>query len=717
MGSISRRKRAAGTGQADQSDQITLWLLRALTYRDHAVSLMDARGWGAEELLNVAGLDSSAANAGDKAAVRRGAKARLEELESGETQRSHDVFDNVALLGPLLELNKGEQELLAFAVLLNADEHLNECVTGLLKRCRGSAHAALHTLAHVLGEPLTVLEGALRADSPLGRSGLIRFRPGEASRGLDCLELDDVAGQVLTTSAATGVQLVDRLLATARPAELGFDDYRHVEEDVALIRGYLAQAVKRRVPGVNILLHGPPGTGKTELAHLIAGDVASDVISVRCEDLYGEPMSRIERLRNYQLAQALFARKGDAVVIFDELEDAFPTPPPGPMFAHRNVHHDKAWANQQVESNPSPSVWISNSIDQLDAALVRRFDLIVELRRPPIAVRERIVRRYLPELATDDEWVGRVASDERVTPADVARAARIARIVGLGDRASARGRVDRVLDLNLTARTGPRPARYRHDAARYDLSLLNTSVPIDELVAGLARGNGGSICLYGPPGTGKTAFVHHVADHLQTPVVHTLASDLLSCWVGGTEKAFAAMFRNAREDGAILFLDEGDSFLRDRAGARQTWEVTQVNELLVQMERFEGLFFCSTNLMEGLDPAVFRRFAVKVRFDPLTAAQRWRMAGTLLTEVGRRPRGPARAALERQVRGLDGLTAGDVAAARRRFEVCGQRPTAEEVVAALTEELEARGAAPRRGSLGFRGATDRTGEPACGSRR
>ena len=64
------------------------------------------------------------------------------------------------------------------------------------------------------------------------------------------------------------------------------------------------------------------------------------------------------------------------------------------------------------------------------------------------------------------------------------------------------------------------------------------------------------------------------------------------------------MFEEAKEEGAVLLLDEADSFLQDRASLKQSWEVTQVNELLTQMESFDGLFVCSTNLMDKLDLAI-----------------------------------------------------------------------------------------------------------------
>ena len=70
-----------------------------------------------------------------------------------------------------------------------------------------------------------------------------------------------------------------------------------------------------------------------------------------------------------------------------------------------------------------------------------------------------------------------------------------------------------------------------------------------------------------------------------------------------------------------MLLDEADSFLRDRSGARNSWEVTAVNEMLTQMETFDGIFIASTNLMDQLDAASLRRFDMKIEFGYLKSEQ------------------------------------------------------------------------------------------------
>ena len=186
----------------------------------------------------------------------------------------------------------------------------------------------------------------------------------------------------------------------------------------------------------------------------------------------------------------------------------------------------------------------------------------------------------------------------------------------------------------------------------------------------------------GPPGTGKTAYVRHVAERLDRPLVVRRASDLLNPYVGMTERHIAEMFQRARGEEAVLLLDEADSFLRDRREAFHSWEVTQVNELLVGMEQFGGLFFCSTNLVDDLDQAAFRRFVMKVRFEYLKPEQAWAMFEVLCGESGCTASDDLRAAVAR----IRILTPGDFATVRRQLLLQGETPTPDGLVALLDEE-------------------------------
>jgi SpoVK/Ycf46/Vps4 family AAA+-type ATPase len=113
------------------------------------------------------------------------------------------------------------------------------------------------------------------------------------------------------------------------------------------------------------------------------------------------------------------------------------------------------------------------------------------------------------------------------------------------------------------------------------------------------------------------------------------------------------------------------------------------------MEAFDGVFLCSTNLLDQIDQAAFRRFAFKVRFDVLTAEQRLRHLLATLRELGMDDIGDAAAVSA----SLAGLAIGDFAAITTRYQLLGAQPTLSEMAEALRGELAFR--SPGRRQAGF----------------
>ena len=331
----------------------------------------------------------------------------------------------------------------------------------------------------------------------------------------------------------------------------------------------------------------------------------------------------------------------------------------------------KAWLNRALEDNPVPTLWLSNSVDGVDSAFIRRFDMVFELPMPPRRQRQRIVQAHCDTLL-DSPALARVAQAEHLAPAVVARASTVAQaMLAEVGRAASASAFEQLVSHTLQAQ-GHRPL-LRHDPHRlpevYDPAFLHADTDLVQLAQGLAaaQGSGGAsgarLCLYGPPGTGKTAFGRWLAEQLDRPLLVRRASDLLSMYVGQAEKNIARAFREAEDEGALLLIDEVDSFLQDRRGAQRSWEVTQVNEMLTQMEGFAGVFIASTNLMGGLDPAALRRFDLKVRLDYLRQDQAWALLLRHCAQLGLpTPGAPEQARLAR----LRQLTPGDFAAVLRQ---------------------------------------------------
>lgn len=319
-----------------------------------------------------------------------------------------------------------------------------------------------------------------------------------------------------------------------------------------------------------------------------------------------------------------------------------------------------------------------------NAAATREAGINIFLKKPNRAVRRRIAERafaacHAPEI--DDAFLTRIANIEDASPGQITQAARVAKLRAPG--ASAAQTAERVLAHGLRA-LRQRAAIACEHATRFDAKYLNCGMDVQSLIEKLARNARGRLVFHGPPGTGKSALARHIAEAADRPLLVKRASDLLSKWVGEAEQNIALAFEEAADEGAVLLLDEADSFLSDRRDAHARWELTETNELLTQMEQFEGLFICTTNLMDRLDRAALRRFTLKLRFDYLAPRQIHMLLTETLLALGCSDNHPE--ALDTATR-FKHVTPGDAAAVVERFRLLEVKPGAAGFVSALREEL------------------------------
>ena len=615
---------------------------------------------------------------------------------------------NIGWLSQALGLGPAEEELLALLLLLQAEEGLRESVATLA----AGRHDRLHdVLACALGLPTSQIRRALSPMRPLVGMRLVRLFP---DRRYEVVAFAEGLGSAFLTPFSRRSDLFNLFCRSVEECSLSLDDFPHLVGDTEPLRRHLAGVLVHGVRGAHVLLHGLPGTGKTELARALAASVGARLFEVPVEGCSGEALSGRARLVSFTIAQRLLAGMGQSVLLFDELEDAFPTTGlrvVGTSASGETYGGEKGWTNRLLEETQVPTIWIGNSVTQIDPAYLRRFDLVIEVPTPSREVRRRIVERHSAALPLSSPYVERVASDERLRPADIVRASRVATLASPENAEDAERIFGHALEAGFAAegRLASPPAA-RSDLGAWDPAITNASPPLEEVVAAFRGRTAGTMLLYGVPGTGKSAFVAALGESICRPVVVRRASDLLSMWVGGTEKLLAAAFRQARAAGAILFLDEADGFLDDRRSASHRWELTETNELLQQIEGFDGILACATNLIERIDGAAFRRFALKIRFEPLRPEQCWRLVLRTLESLGCNL--PAAADLEKTssaLAHLGPLTPGDFAAVTRRLRLLSAQTSGSlsSVVDAfrIIEELKQEtmlGIRARRAPIGFR---------------
>lgn len=603
---------------------IRLWVLRIIVQLGAHPEFVSRHGLGNDDLAELLGLGhwiELDEREFDPRQIRSELRTMLVELEGSTSSISapNSLTTNLQHLAELIGLSDTDCRILEFAVLINTENLLDD-VADWLGNLTSMKTCAI--LAVVLNLPEMDVRQALASRGSLARSGLLTLdKAGTCSLTKKLQLLSRCFADTLMSVGDDPLKLIRDTVYLSSDPHLDLDDYPYLEKELAILKPYLEQALASGRGGVNIFIHGDPGTGKSQLVKALAKAYQCQLFEVACEDDDGDAITGSKRLRAFRVAQSFLARRR-AMILFDEVEDVFDDGE-GIWGGKSTAQKNKAWINRILEGNPVPTFWLSNSAEGLDPAFIRRFDMIFQVRVPPRSHRRNILRKQCGGLLSE-HLINRIAASESLAPAVVTRAASVVNTIRsqLGEERA--GCAFELIVNNTLETQGHKPIAGGSTQPLpdlYDPAFLNVDQDLTPLTNGLKTAGAARLCLYGPPGTGKTAWGRWLADELDKPLVVKRGSDLLSMWLGGTEKNIAAAFREAESEGAVLLIDEVDSFLQDRRGAQRNWEITGVNEMLTGMESFNGIFVATTNLMSGLDQAALRRFDQKLCFGYLFPKQ------------------------------------------------------------------------------------------------
>jgi SpoVK/Ycf46/Vps4 family AAA+-type ATPase len=467
--------------------------------------------------------------------------------------------------------------------------------------------------------------------------------------------------------------------------------------------------------GINILLHGTPGTGKTSFAYALAKELGLNAYTVAESSKSRRNMSANATFRFGALQFTSERIETDkSLIVVDEADD---------MLAGGNSYSGdssedggdeeeastggrtgKGLLNHVLDSTKGVVIWLANTrSDELDASNRRRFDYAIEFENFTAKQRLKIWRnivakRELGSLYNDallEELAKRFSINAGTISIVLKNIANINPPAGDVRELTIKflNQHCKLLGVKCDVNDTFAPAK---DYSLEGLNIKTNRLSLERIVDSVRRFQktlgddvaGTSpdrprmnILLHGAPGSGKTEFVKFLAKELNTKIVKKMGSDLKNCFVGMTEKNIAKAFREAEEEKAILFMDEFDGMLQTREKAERSWETSQVNEILDKMENFNGVFIAATNFAENLDPAALRRFTFKVEFDFLDNAGKRHFFKNFFNSELTEHEGF-------RLDEIEHLTPGDFRTARQSLYYLGDDVTNEERLDVLEKESE-----------------------------
>ena len=517
---------------------------------------------------------------------------------------------NIKTIANELDLDDTSIDILIFSIILEQDEVFSGFILVFCKECSIKVE---HFLLMVLGLDKKDLNKIKNAMQTL-------YDIGVFDRDYNCFDpifnkifrMDrDIFTSILPPNR--GKKDIYKFLFTSpAKASLNWSDFEYLKKERDLIFNLIKGAYETNEKAINVLLYGNVGVGKTEFSKTVAHKLKKQIYCIG-EERKGDEPEREYRLSKLLLANKLLSKQKKSILLFDEMEDAFSSSFFKPS--------SKVFMNRLLENNKIPTIWICNNIDNFESHFLRRFTLIVEMKNPSIETRKKIWQKILKKhrLNLPEKDVLNLVLDNDLTPAVIENSAKITRLAKVKFEDSIKIVSD---NLKLALKRKNNLCSSENVENNYKHELENTDFPLDFLTTKILDSKKNfSICLYGASGTGKSFYVRYLAKQMGLNILEKRNSELLSMLVGESEKNIANAFYEAEKNNMFLVFDEVDSLLRNRGNAHNSWEITQVNEMLTFMERHPLPFACTTNFIESLDSASLRRFTFKIKYNFLNNTQ------------------------------------------------------------------------------------------------
>ena len=492
-------------------------------------------------------------------------------------------------------------------------------------------------------------------NSKLFKNGIIYFSTEEMF-GSNSINLNLSA--YLYLSSGEDVSLTKTLCKKVEP-EIEYSDF-HIKESDKLI----ALKMLQNIEDAKILIVGPSGVGKTSFAMSLAYEAGLDPYI-------------LEKNESFNLA--VNGTDNDTeIVIVDEADDILRDN------SKRSVQSNKTVFNKAIDNINKHCIFIANDTITTHDSIFRRFNHIIEFK--DLSAEEKIEQwmHNVPNITKilSDEEIAHYAKKYDVSISIVARAVDDTLLISrnkiqrkeffksiIKKHNKFRNQNPNILKTLLKDKENT-SGKKNKNVSNFSLDFINTDINKDVLIdymsAYLKSQEDGkdfrcSMLFQGMPGTGKTEFARYLANSLGLKSITISVSDILNKYIGESEKNIKSIFKKAKKKNLVLIFDELDSFLYNRNYVNSSYEVSQVNEFLSQLDNYKGIIIGTTNYSNKFDKAALRRFTWKVNFKAISKENRIKAIKDFLPNIDFN-------SYTQEIESLDKLTAGDLFVVSEKYK-------------------------------------------------